>query len=72
MFLKIDPNWEEIGTVRSNAKAFLAAAGISPASAQAVEMVASELVENAIKYGVFEKRRQKIEVRIDCVIDSGG
>lgn len=65
MFETINPIWEEVETIRARTISYLAESGISTKSAQAVEMVTGELVENAIKYGVFDVGHQKIEIRLE-------
>jgi len=51
--LRIDPEWEEIETVRQACSDFLAAKEFSDEAVHALTMVVSELTENDIKYGSF-------------------
>ena len=52
--LNVIPEWERIDTVRRSTKAFLADHHLEEYDTDAVVMIASELAENAIKYGNFQ------------------
>lgn len=56
------PDWSEIGRIREHVA--LAVSGLGPALRQAAVMVASELVENAIKYGESTPGAPGIEVSV--------
>lgn len=51
--LSIKPVWEEIEEVRNSSREFLKAHKLSDSIMDALTMVVSELVENAIKYGSY-------------------
>jgi len=51
--LSIKPEWEEIENVRNTGRKFLKSHKLSDEIMDALTMVISELVENAIKYGSF-------------------
>src|SRR5687767_5359218 len=53
--LNVVPEWERIATVRKNTKEFLTDHDLEPDDRDAVVMIASELAENAIKYGDFRE-----------------
>ena len=61
--LKIKPVWEEIEGVRNSCSAFLKAHALSDSIVDALTMVASELVENAIKYGSY-RADEKVDISI--------
>ncbi len=50
---QIKPDWDEIEKIRVESKSFIEARGFSNNIIDAIVMVLSELVENAIKYGVY-------------------
>jgi anti-sigma regulatory factor (Ser/Thr protein kinase) len=56
------PDWSEIGRIREHVA--LALSGLRPALREAAVMVASELVENAIKYGESTPGAPGIEVSV--------
>jgi hypothetical protein len=62
--LRIDPEWEEIETVRQACSDFLAAKEFSNEAVHALTMVVSELTENGIKYGSFKEKKKKILIDI--------
>ena len=63
--MQIRPDWDEVETVRRQTMEFLAEQRLSDESVQSVGMVASELCENAVKYGNFSEA-QKIDVVVRC------
>lgn len=77
--LSVIPEWERIDTVRRSTKEFLADHHLGEDDTDAVVMIASELAENAIKYGNFkddetikfsvELADRKITVEVENKID---
>lgn len=65
--LSLKPKWEKIENARNTGDLFLTQSGVSPAKVQAVTMVISELIENAVKYGCFPLSDDEIvaKIRID-------
>lgn len=55
MNVDIVPNWDEIERVRNAVSGYLNEHGFSADAVNAVTMVVSELVENAIKYGSYKR-----------------
>lgn len=53
--MQLKPEWEEIETVRSRVAEFLVSIGHGDATIDAISMVSSELVENAVKHGSYER-----------------
>lgn len=53
LILNIKPSWDEIEQVRNTCGDFLHKQNMSQSVIDAITMVTSELVENAIKYGTF-------------------
>jgi len=62
MKIAIAPDWDKIEGVRHATHAFLSKQGVSESASQAVEMVACELIENAIKYGNFSSKGDEISI----------
>ena len=67
--LNLKPKWEKIENIRVTSDQFLSQAGVSSEKVQAVTMVISELIENAIKYGCYSPSEAKIVVKINVDID---
>jgi hypothetical protein len=65
--LTLKPEWEKIENARNAGDQFLTQAGVSADKVQAVTMVISELIENAIKYGNYAYSRDEItaSIRVD-------
>ncbi len=65
--LTLKPEWEKIENARITGDQFLTQSGVPAAKVQAVTMVISELIENAIKYGCYSLSEDKIvaKIRID-------
>ena len=61
---KIKPEWEEAERVRGESADFLAGHGFSGDLSFALSMVASELVENAVKYGDYQRRDSGISMEL--------
>lgn len=53
--MTLSPHWDQIEDVRRKTSAFLKNQGLSKELIDALTMVSSELVENAMKYGCFEE-----------------
>lgn len=63
---EIKPDWGEIDHVRERTETFLKSCGFSDDIIHALQMVSSELVENAVKYGDFSASgNQKITHSVD-------
>ena len=62
--LHIRPLWDDIEPMRQQVLAFLLAQDMSSDTADAVAMVASELTENATKYGLAAGEEDRIEVTL--------
>ncbi len=61
----VRPEWEEIERVRRQGAGFFAAHGLPSDSIDALTMVLSELMENAVKYGYYEGAQRDIAVSLD-------
>lgn len=64
MTLAIKPEWDEIERARSICRDFLTDRSYGVDVVDAVSMVSSELIENAVKYGTYETRIPDIEFRL--------
>jgi hypothetical protein len=62
--LTIPPDWEEIEEVRNKTQWYLQNQGLSDEFIDALTMVCSELVENAMKYGAFERPEDNLNFRL--------
>jgi hypothetical protein len=62
--LSIKPKWGEIEKIRNNCSKFMKSHGFSDNTVYALTMVISELVENSIKYGNFQRREDKVIISI--------
>ena len=62
--LHIPPDWEQVSVVRRKTAAFLGGLDIPRDVVDAISMVATELTENATKYGAFDDRDPRILVRV--------
>ncbi len=65
----LNPDWDEIERVRSATHHFMKKSGSKAETTQAVEMVVSELVENAVKYGSFSEGHEQITVDVEMMGD---
>lgn len=63
--LEIKPDWQELDHVRESTEKFLKKCGFNEEVIHALQMVSSELVENAVKYGHFTSPDQRIVHSID-------
>jgi anti-sigma regulatory factor (Ser/Thr protein kinase) len=68
--LELKPDWEQIESVREQSARFLQERGHSEDTVNAVSMVAAELTENAVHYGVYERPEQRIAVSVAIERDS--
>ncbi len=66
---KITSDWDQIETARMDCTKFLIDSGFSEDVIDAVSLCLGELLENAIKYGNFDKKGEDIVFTI--TIDSG-
>jgi hypothetical protein len=64
--LRIKPEWDEIEQVRNSCKQFLLSHSLSQSIVDALTMVASELSENAVKYGSY---RDDAGIDISVTVD---
>ena len=62
--LDIEPDWNEVDAVRERSATFLREHGLATEAIDALSMVACELTENAVKYGRFDGRAEKIGVTV--------
>lgn len=62
--LRVGADWSEMGRVNEEAGQFLASCQLSAEAVQRYTMVVCELVENAIKYGMFEDPEDRIQVHV--------
>jgi hypothetical protein len=80
--LNLAPEWDEIEKVRNKSSGFLESHGFSESHINALTMVVSELMENAVKYGSFTGKAGLIDLSIDinknnviievkCPVDAG-
>ncbi|MEQ9367128.1 MAG: hypothetical protein RIF32_23035 [Leptospirales bacterium] len=56
--MKVRPVWDEVERVRNETMAFLEQHAFSEETVQSLGMVASELCENAVKYGCFSGHQE--------------
>ena len=61
---KLKPDWEEIEPIRLESSKFFEGHGFSADAVSALTMVVSELIENAIKYGLFIQPDGQVSVNI--------
>jgi len=63
---EIKPVWPKVEVAREKSENFLRKAGINNQDhVNSIVMVLGELVENAIKYGEFENKNQKINISLE-------
>jgi hypothetical protein len=62
--MSIGPKWEAIEGVRTKTRAFLKNQGLSKELIDALTMVCSELVENGMKYGYFERPESRLKLKL--------
>ncbi len=62
--ISLKPDWDKIEDVRNRCAEFLNEQKMSGDDINALIMVVSELVENAIKYGSFTDNNENIEVKV--------
>lgn len=62
--LAINPEWDEIETVRNKSSEFFVQNGLSDDVVHSGTMVVSELLENSIKYGDFSNKKDRVGVNI--------
>jgi len=67
--LEARPMWQELEPVRKKCHAFLTALHYQAALRESIVMIASELMENAVKYGYFCGNRDKIPLTLS--VDRG-
>ncbi len=61
----ISSHWDEIEQAREDTRIFMKSAGYSENITDAIIMVISELLENAVKYGVFTALNEGIDYSIE-------
>jgi len=64
LVMDIKPEWDEIEEVRSRCRDFLESLNFNVDILDAISMVSSELVENAVKYGTFPQAPGTIEYKL--------
>lgn len=62
--LTIKPDWDEIEEARSQCRVFLSSYPFNADVIDAVSMVSSELIENAVKYGSYAAETTTIDYRL--------
>jgi hypothetical protein len=62
--LSLRPDWNEIEPIRRESAAFLEGHGFSVDTVNAITMIVSELMENAIKYGSFTQLEERVALTI--------
>jgi len=62
--LSVKPTWNEIEKARIESLQFLQSHGFSGDSIHSLTMVITELIENSIKYGYFDLRKDRVKVNI--------
>lgn len=62
--LKLKPDWKEIEPIRLESSKFLEGHKFSADTVNALTMIVSELIENAIKYGLFVQPEGQVSVNI--------
>ena len=62
--VRLSPHWDQIEEVRRRTSSFLKNQGLSKEVIDALTMVSSELVENAVKYGCFEESDNGLTFRL--------
>jgi len=65
--IEISPVWEEIELVREKVNIFLTENKFKKETVYAVLMTASELTENAVKYGADNPQKDKIKISVDIL-----
>ncbi len=56
--IRIDSKWDEVRHVREQSEGFFRQLGLGASAVEALTMVASELTENAVKYGIPDGERR--------------
>ncbi|MBW2623871.1 MAG: ATP-binding protein [Deltaproteobacteria bacterium] len=62
--LSLKPDWNEIEPIRRESTAFLESHGFSVDTVNALTMIVSELMENAIKYGSFTRSEGQVALTV--------
>ncbi len=62
--VSIRPEWDEIEQMRNKCSEFMKAHKLSADMIQSVTMVASELIENAVKYGIFKRENDTVDISL--------
>ncbi len=68
--MSLEPRWEEIERARVACDQFLRGLGLEDSALDSLCMIASELLENAVKYGDFSRENEKIPFCIHADLDS--
>ncbi len=64
--IKLRPIWGEIDRARDECRSFLEELGSTEETADALCMIASEILENAIKYGYFTSETQEFTFKMEA------
>jgi hypothetical protein len=64
--IEINPIWQQIEKSREQCDGFLKGLNFTEENRDAVCMVLSELLENAVKYGIFQSTDEKIPINIQA------
>ena len=68
--ISIKPEWDEIEKARLTAEEFFNSQNLSAECSYRIIMTLSELIENGIKYGHFQKTAAKLNANITLLADS--
>ena len=63
--LNLLPDWNKIEEVRNNGTKFLIEHGFDEDIINALIMILSELVENSIKYGIYDDQFNEIKIKLN-------
>ncbi|GBF37026.1 ATP-binding protein [Leptospira johnsonii] len=64
--MKLRPIWDEIERAREECRSFLERLGSTDETSDALCMITSEILENAIKYGYFTNENQEFTFKIEA------
>ena len=67
---QISPTWDQIEAIRMESINYFQSHGFSDESIHSLSMIISELMENGVKYGFYEKSEQSVVVVINLKRDT--
>ncbi len=62
--MSIRPEWDEIEQMRNKCQDFVKSHKFPAEVVESITMVTSELIENAIKYGIFKRENDMVDVSL--------